>query len=157
MTFVYELSMNMVWLAAAIILLIVEGLAPGLVSIWFALGALAAMVSAMLGAPLWLQLVWFALVSVVSLILTRPLAKRYVNARAVRTNADMAIGQDCLVTEDIDNVLGTGAVSVGGKIWTARMARPDGKAKKGELVRAVRIEGVKLIVEQVREKQEVKA
>ena len=50
-----------------------------------------------------------------------------------------------------------GAVSVGGKIWTARMARPDGKAKKGELVRAVRIEGVKLIVEQVREKQEVKA
>ncbi len=127
LTFVYELSMNMVWLAAAIILLIVEGLAPGLVSIWFALGALAAMVSAMLGAPLWLQLVWFALVSVVSLILTRPLAKRYVNARAVRTNADMAIGQDCVVTEAIDNVLGRGAVSVGG-----------------------RIEGVKLIVEKIK-------
>ena len=130
MTFVYELSMNMVWLAAAIILLIVEGLAPGLVSIWFALGALAAMVSAMLGAPLWLQLVWFALVSVVSLILTRPLAKRYVNARAVRTNADMAIGQDCVVTEAIDNVLGRGAVSVGGKIWTARMCEADGKAER---------------------------
>ena len=148
MTFVYELSMNMVWLAAAIILLIVEGLAPGLVSIWFALGALAAMVSAMLGAPLWLQLVWFALVSVVSLILTRPLAKRYVNARAVRTNADMAIGQDCVVTEEIDNVLGTGAVKVGGRTWTARMNTPDGKAKKGEVLRAVRIEGVKLIVEE---------
>ena len=147
MTFVYELSMNMVWLAAAIILLIVEGLAPGLVSIWFALGALAAMVSAMLGAPLWLQLVWFALVSVVSLILTRPLAKRYVNARAVRTNADMAIGQDCVVTEAIDNVLGRGAVSVGGKIWTARMREADGKAEKGAVLRVVRIEGVKLIVE----------
>lgn len=150
MTFVYELSMNMVWLAAAIILLIVEGLAPGLVSIWFALGALAAMVSAMLGAPLWLQLVWFALVSVVSLILTRPLAKRYVNARAVRTNADMAIGQDCVVTEAIDNVLGRGAVSVGGKIWTARMREADGKAEKGAVLRVVRIEGVKLIVEKIK-------
>ena len=150
MTFVYELSMNMVWLAAAIILLIVEGLAPGLVSIWFALGALAAMVSAMLGAPLWLQLVWFALVSVVSLILTRPLAKRYVNARAVRTNADMAIGQDCVVTEAIDNVLGRGAVSVGGKIWTARMTEADGKAGKGDVLRVVRIEGVKLIVEKIK-------
>lgn len=150
MTFVYELSMNMVWLAAAIILLIVEGLAPGLVSIWFALGALAAMVSAMLGAPLWLQLVWFALVSVVSLILTRPLAKRYVNARAVRTNADMAIGQDCVVTEAIDNVLGRGAVSVGGKIWTARMREADGKAEKGAVLRVVRIEGVKLIVEKTK-------
>ena len=147
LTFVYELSMNMVWLAAAIILLIVEGLAPGLVSIWFALGALAAMISSMLGAPLWLQLVWFALVSVVSLILTRPLAKKYVNARAVRTNADMAIGQDCVVTEAIDNVLGQGAVSVGGKIWTARMRDADGKAEKGAVLRVVRIEGVKLIVE----------
>ena len=150
LTFVYELSMNMVWLAAAIILLIVEGLAPGLVSIWFALGALAAMVSAMLGAPLWLQLVWFALVSVVSLILTRPLAKKYVNARAVRTNADMAIGEDCVVTEAIDNVLGRGAVSVGGKIWTARMREADGKAEKGAVLRVVRIEGVKLIVEKIK-------
>ena len=152
-----QISMTAIWLAAMIALLIVEALAPGLVSIWFALGALAAMIASMLGAPLWLQIVWFLLVSVVTLLLTRPLARKYVNSRAVRTNADMAIGQDCLVTEDIDNVLGTGAVSVGGKIWTARMARPDGKARKGELVRAVRIEGVKLIVEQVREKQEVKA
>ncbi len=148
-TVMYELNMTMIWLAAAIILLIVEGLAPGLVSIWFALGALAAMVSAMLGAPLWLQLVWFALISVVSLLLTRPLAKKYVNARAVRTNADMAIGQECVVTEDIDNVLGRGAVSVGGKIWTARMRDADGKARKGEVLRVLRIEGVKLIVEKI--------
>ena len=93
---------------------------------------------------------WFALVSVVSLILTRPLAKRYVNARAVRTNADMAIGQDCVVTEAIDNVLGRGAVSVGGKIWTARMREADGKAEKGAVLRVVRIEGVKLIVEKIK-------
>ena len=145
------LSMNMtaVWLVAMIVLLIVEGMAPGLVSIWFALGALAAMISAMLKAPLWLQVVWFVAVSALSLLLTRPLAKKYVNAHTTATNADMAIGRDCVVTEEIDNIRGTGAVTVGGKIWTARMASPDGKAAKGETLRVLRIEGVKLIVEEI--------
>ena len=153
----FPVSMTLVWLAAMIALLIVEGLAPGLVSIWFALGALAAMISSMLSAPLWLLVGWFFLVSIVSLALTRPIARKYVNGRAVHTNADMAIGQDCVVTEEIDNVRGTGAVSVGGKIWTARMADPDGRAAKGAVLRAVRIEGVKLIVEEKRENMEVHA
>ena len=146
-----SMSMNMtaVWLVAMIVLLIVEGMAPGLVSIWFALGALAAMISAMLKAPLWLQVVWFVAVSALSLLLTRPLAKKYVNAHTTATNADMAIGRDCVVTEEIDNIRGTGAVTVGGKIWTARMASPDGKAAKGETLRVLRIEGVKLIVEEI--------
>ena len=147
--------MTLVWLAATIVLLIIEGLAPGLVSIWYALGALAAMISAMLKAPIWLQVVWFLVVSAVSLLLTRPLARKYVNSRTVPTNADMAVGQDCVVTEAIDNVLGTGAVSVGGKVWTARMLTADGKAPKGAVLRVVRIEGVKLIVEEKHEKQEV--
>jgi len=150
----FQMNMTFAWLAATIVLLIVEGLAPGLVSIWFALGALAAMIASMLGAPLWLQGLWFLIVSVVTLLLTRPLARKLVNARATRTNADMAIGCDCVVTERIDNVRGTGAVSVGGKIWTARMDTPDGRADRGEIVRAVRIEGVKLIVEK---KEEVHA
>ena len=145
---VFHVSMTTIWLAAAIVLLIVEGMAPGLVSIWFALGALAAMISSMLDAPLWLQFAWFAAVSVASLLLTRPLAKKYVNGRAVPTNADMAIGQDCVVTEAIDNIRGVGAVSVGGKIWTARMAELDGKAPRGAVLRVLRIEGVKLIVEE---------
>ena len=157
MTAVFQVSMNFVWFCAMVALLIVEALVPGLVSIWFALGALAALISSMLGAPIWLQIVWFFLVSIVSLVLTRPLAKRYVNARSVRTNADMAIGQDCVVTETIDNVRGTGAVSVGGKIWTARMVSPDGHAEKGAVLRAVRIEGVKLIVEEICENKEVHA
>ncbi|MBR7073915.1 MAG: NfeD family protein [Oscillospiraceae bacterium] len=152
-----QISMTVVWLTAVIVLLIVEAMVPGLVSIWFALGALAAMISSMLSAPLWLQVGWFFLVSIVSLALTRPIARKYVNGRAVHTNADMAIGQDCVVTEEIDNVRGTGAVSVGGKIWTARMADPDGRAAKGAVLRAVRIEGVKLIVEEKRENMEVHA
>ena len=152
-----SISMTVVWLTAMIALLIVEAMVPGLVSIWFALGALAAMISSMLSAPLWLQVGWFFLVSIVSLALTRPIARKYVNGRAVHTNADMAIGQDCVVTEEIDNVRGTGAVSVGGKIWTARLADPNGRAGKGAVLRVVRIEGVKLIVEEKHENMEVHA
>ena len=149
MPLIYEpVSVNMpaVWLVLMIILLVIEGVVPGLVSIWFALGALAALLSAIVGAPLWLQIVWFLLISVVSLILTRPLAKKYVNSRITPTNADMLIGQECVVTEAIDNVMGLGAVTVGGKVWTARTENPDIKADVGQTMTVVRIEGVKLIV-----------
>lgn len=139
-------SMTAVWLVAMIVLLIIEGIVPGLVSIWFAIGAFAAMISAILGAPLWLQVLWFFAVSILTLCLTRPFAKKYVNSRATPTNADMLIGKECVVTEAIDNVLGTGAVTVGGKVWTARTEEPDGKAETGKVMIVVKIEGVKLIV-----------
>ena len=138
--------MTAVWLVAMIVLLIIEGIVPGLVSIWFAIGAFAAMISAILGAPLWLQVLWFFAVSILTLCLTRPFAKKYVNSRATPTNADMLIGKECVVTEAIDNVLGTGAVTVDGKVWTARTEEPDGKAETGKVMTVVRIEGVKLIV-----------
>ena len=141
-----EFSMTAVWLVAMIVLLIIEGIVPGLVSIWFAIGAFAAMISAILGAPLWLQVLWFVAVSILTLCLTRPFAKKYVNSRATPTNADMLIGKECVVTEEIDNVLGTGAVTVGGKVWTARTEEPDGKAETGKVMTVVRIDGVKLIV-----------
>ena len=139
-------SMTAVWLVAMIVLLIIEGIVPGLVSIWFAIGTFAAMISAILGAPLWLQVLWFFAVSILTLCLTRPFAKKYVNSRATPTNADMLIGKECVVTEEIDNVLGTGAVTVGGKVWTARTEEPDGKAETGKVMTVVRIDGVKLIV-----------
>lgn len=141
-----SVNMTVVWLVAMIVLLVIEGLVPGLVSIWFAAGALVAMIAALFGAPFWLQLVWFLVVSIALLALTRPLAKKYVNARTTPTNADRIIGKDCVVTEEIDNLRGTGAVSVDGKVWTARLERVDGKAPAGSIVKAVRIEGVRLIV-----------
>ena len=139
-------SMTAVWLVAMIVLLIIEGIVPGLVSIWFAIGAFAAMISAILGAPLWLQVLWFFAVSILTLCLTRPFAKKYVNSRATPTNADMLIGKECVVRESIDNVLGAGAVSVDGKVWTARTENDDIKVPEGSRAVVVRIEGVKLIV-----------
>ena len=141
------IQMPVLWLVAMVVLLVVEAAVPGLVSIWFALGALAALISSLFHAPVWLQLVWFLLVSVVSLILTRPLVKKYVNSRTTPTNADMVIGKDAVVTEAIDNLHARGAVLLDGKTWTARMDREDETAVTGETVRVLRIEGVKLIVE----------
>ena len=139
-------GMATVWVVLMIGFLIVEGVAPGLVSIWFALGALAALSSALLGAQVWLQALWFVLVSVLALVATRPLAKKYVNSRTQATNADMLIGQECIVTETIDKLRGTGAVSVAGKVWTARTDEPEKIIEEGTVAVVERIEGVKLIV-----------
>ncbi len=148
MTYIAGSMVNMpaVWLIAVVALLIIEGLAPGLVSIWFALGALAALLAALTGAPLWLQLLWFVVVSIAALCFTRPLAKKYINAKAVPTNADMLVGKECIVKETVDNIAGTGAVAVDGKVWSARMADEAKRAAPGEVVSVQRIEGVKLIV-----------
>ena len=136
-----NVSMAVVWLIAMAVFLIVEGIVPGLVSIWFALGALAALIAAMVGAPLWLQLVWFVLVSIAALALTRPLARKYVNGRVTPTNADRILGRECVVREAIDNLRGTGAVAVDGKVWTARMLKDNETAREGAIVVARRIAG----------------
>ena len=140
-------STSVFWLAAMIILLVVEGAVPGLVSIWFALGALAAMISAFFDAPFWLQLLWFVVVSVAALCLTRPIVKKYVNAKVQPTNADALIGKECVVTESIDNINGSGAVKISGQIWTARSADDSVTIEQGQVVRVKEIQGVKLIVE----------
>ena len=139
-------GMTAVWVVLMIGFLVVEGIAPGLVSIWFALGALAALISALLGAQVWLQAVWFIVISVLALVITRPLAKKYVTSRTQATNADMLIGQECIVTETINKLHGTGAVSVAGKVWTARADDPERIIEKGSVAVIERIEGVKLIV-----------
>ena len=139
-------GMTAVWVVLMVGFLVVEGIAPGLVSIWFALGALAALIASLLGAQVWLQAVWFVVISVVALVATRPLAKKYVNSRTQATNADMLIGQECIVTETIDKLHGTGAVSVAGKVWTARTDEPETIIEKGSVAVIERIEGVKLIV-----------
>lgn len=143
------MEMTVVWLIAMIVLLVVEGIVPGLVSIWFALGALAALISALLHAPLWLQIVWFLVVSIAALWFTRPLAKKYVNAKTQPTNADILIGKECIVEEKIDNIRGSGAVAVDGKVWTARTEDDGMTAEEGARARVVRIEGVKLIVKPI--------
>ena len=136
------------WIAAILLFLVVEAATAGLSSIWFALGGLAALLTAWLRGPIWLQVVWFLAVSVTALLLTRPLARKYVNAEKEPTNADRAIGRIGIVTETIDNIAASGAVKLDGQVWTARSA-DDEVIAMGEQVEAREIRGVKLIVKKI--------
>ena len=146
----YYIAANMAvfWVVMIVLFLVIEALTAGLATIWFAAGALAALVAQLFGAQIWLQVVWFVVISVVTLISTRPLVKKYVTPKIQATNADMTNGMEALVTEAIDNVAGEGAVAVAGKVWTAR-SQSGAPIPLGTLVRGVRIEGVKLYVEPV--------
>ena len=142
--------MNLVWAIAIVVFAVLEAVTVGLASIWFAVGALAALIFSVLGAGLWLQIIAFVVVSAAALILTRPLVSKYVNSRSQPTNADRLIGTKCIVTEKIDNLASTGTVNANGKLWTARSS--DGSVIDAEsLVKVEKIEGVKLIVTSVSE------
>ena len=92
------------------------------------------------------QIVLFLLVSAVCLLAVRPLARKHLNNRVEATNADRVIGAEARVTEEINDLAATGAVSIGGGVWTARSGN-DTVIPVGTLVRVLRIEGVKVYVE----------
>lgn len=140
-------TFSIFWLVAVIVLGVVEAATVSLVSVWFAVGALAALISSLFGGPLWLQLLLFFVVTAITLVFTKPLVKKYFNKDSHDpTNVDMVIGKLANVTENIDNIAGTGAVKCLGKEWSAR-------SRTGELIpvdtvtRVVEIDGVKLIVD----------
>ena len=139
-------NMSIVWLVLMVLLFIIEAATAGLTVIWFALGALAALIAALFGAQIWLQVLWFLVVSIATLGFTRPLALTYLNGRSVATSADRVVGMEGVVCEDIDNLAGTGAVKLDGKEWTARSAS-GANIPSGSVVKVHRIEGVKLIVD----------
>ena len=137
-----------IWLGITVVAAIVEAAVPALVSVWFVPGGLAALVASLFGAPLWLQVALFLVVSGAALILTRPLVKRIQSRKTISTNADMVLGKTALVTEEINNLLGAGRVTGLGNSWSARSADPESVIPSGEKVIVEKIEGVKLIVHQ---------
>ncbi|MCR5484965.1 MAG: NfeD family protein [Clostridiales bacterium] len=138
-------SMLYVWIVLLVVLIIVEAATAQMVTIWFAVGALAALLANIFGAELWLQFALFAVVSAISLALTRPIVKKMTKRSVKPTNADRAIGQDAVVLETINNLESTGQASVNGAVWTARSS-DNSVIEKGETVTVDRIEGVKIIV-----------
>lgn len=142
--------LKLIWLGLLVLFTIGEAVSVGLTSIWFAAGALVALVVALLGGPLWLQIVLFIVVSALCLLAIRPLAQKHLNSKVEPTNADRVIGSEAKVTETIDNLQGTGSVNIGGIVWTARSENDD-PIPAGTLVRVLRIEGVKVYVEEVKE------
>ena len=141
-----------IWLAALVILLLAEALTLGLTTIWFAGGALIALIAALVGANVWVQLGIFLAVSLLLLIFTRPAALRYMNKSTLKTNVDSLAGEVGVVSERIDNLEATGKVKLNDVLWTARSE--DGTViEEGAVVEISRVEGVKLIVKMKEEEK----
>ena len=134
---------TMIWVAVIVIAAILEGMSAQLISIWFVGGGIAGMMAQLCGAPVWLLIA--AVVTLVLLLATRPLVKKFLQNKETHTNADRVVGQTAVVTEDIDNLAAHGRVEVLGNDWAARSTE-NVRIQKGTKVQVVRIEGVKLIV-----------
>lgn len=133
------------WIVFLVAFIITEAATAQLVTIWFAAGALAALIADVLHASVLVQWIVFVSVSAVALIATRPLVKKFKKVPHQATNADRIIGQTAVVTEDIDNIAAKGRVQAGGMSWSARSENGE-KIQSGETVTVERIDGVKLIV-----------
>ena len=134
------------WLILFVVLLIIEIFTMGLTTVWFAGGALVAFILAFAGLGLPVQIIVFLLVSILLLVLTRPIAIKFFNQERQKTNADRLIGQRAVVLETIDTLHGTGRVEVNGMEWSAKVEDPTAVIEAGTVVSIEGIQGVKLIV-----------
>lgn len=138
-------TMYIIWAVAIVVFGILEGITAQLVSIWFVFGAIAGLVAAFCHAPITIQVAVFVLVTIITLIATRPIVKKKINTQIQPTNADRCIGQDGVVIEEINNLEPTGQVKADGKVWTAR-SFDQSIIPEGTVVTIEKIDGVKLIV-----------
>lgn len=139
-----------IWAVLVVVFVVLEANTVQLISIWLGLGALAALVPALLNMPFPVQAAVFIIVAGVCLIFTRPFVKNILSVRKVSTNADKAIGAVGLVTETIDNALDSGRVTVDGVSWRARSEK-NTALEAGSRVRVLRIEGVTVFVQPMNE------
>ncbi len=134
------------WLILLIVLVGIEMGTMGLTTIWFAGGALIAIVAALFHAPMIVQIVLFFLVALALLIFTRPVAVRYFNRERTKTNVESIVGKQAIVTEEIDNLRAVGKVTVSGQEWSARNAEGSKTIETGKVVTVAAVSGVKLMV-----------
>ena len=134
----------MIWLVLTLVFLVIEGSTVNLVTIWFAFGSLAAFISSYFIDNIWIQCIIFIVVSIISLIITKPILKKYFVSKNEKTNFDRIIGMTGLVTKSIEKHE-NGRVKVDGKDW---MAISNKEIEKGEEVEVLKIDGVKIIVKE---------
>ena len=137
--------MTYVWGVSAIILLLIEALTAQLVSIWFFVGAIGALVASFFTDSIIIQIIVFIILSMLVLIILRPLLKKLISFKKEDTNIGRYIGKKAFVLSEINNDLGIGQVNVNGSLWGARSI-DDSIIKEGEMVRVESINGVKLNV-----------
>ena len=145
---------TMLWLVLLVVFFLAETATVSVVSLWFAAGALVALLASVLHAPFWLQGLAFFVVSVALLLALRPIVKRFFTPRITRTNVDAVLGTQGIVLLKVDNLQATGTVKLGGMDWTARSTSGE-PIPEGTTVKVDKVEGVKVFVSPVTVKQTV--
>lgn len=142
------MGLTTIWLIVLVACILIEIATMGLVTIWFAGGALVAAIVAALGGKLWLQIGVFLVVSLLLLFLTRPIAVKYFNKDRIKTNVESLIGRQAIVISEINNLQGIGQVTVNGQEWSARSVNEEKELPVGTVVVVRAVSGVKLMVEE---------
>ncbi len=138
--------MPFVWLILAVVLGVIEAVTVSLISVWFAIGSLVAIIPAYFGVPLWGQILVFLVFSAIAFAFTKRFFKDVVKVKKQPTNSDSLIGTDGIVTAEINNLEGCGKVYISGLTWSAKSY--DGETiPEGAVVTAKKIEGATLIIE----------
>lgn len=140
-----------IWLVIAVVLGVVESLTVSLITIWLAIGAVGAAITAAFGGSLFVQLAVFIVISGILLFLTRPLARKFAVQKKAATNADRLLGEEGQVIIAIDPVENKGQVKIKGQIWSAT-AENGKEINVDEKVVVVRIEGVRAIVKRIEQR-----
>jgi membrane protein implicated in regulation of membrane protease activity len=135
----------LVWLIIAFILAVIEAFSLGLTTIWFAGGAVVAVVAALLGVSVPLQVVIFVVVSILLLVLTRPWAMKHFKSKLESTNIDAVIGKEAMVTKEI-SPFSAGEAKLNGLTWVALATDKNMTIAAETAVKVDAVEGVKLIV-----------
>lgn len=136
---------SIIWLVIFLVLLVIEIFTLGLTTIWFAIGAIAAYIATLADANYVVQITLFLVISLITLIATRPLAVKYFNKSAIKTNVEGIIGKQVVITQRIADKTATGKAMLDGEVWMARSI--DGQElNEGENAQIVAVEGVKLML-----------
>ena len=141
--------MEYVWIAVLVLSLVSEALTTDLVAVWFFPSSLVAVILAVCGVPWYVQLPAFLVIGIALIIATRPLCKRWLDGKRVKTGTELLLGQTVLVTEEICNMEERGEVKLNGLFWSARAEDPAMIIAVGTQVSVLDIQGVKVIVRPV--------
>lgn len=143
-----QISSMFIWVALFVVFVVGEIVSLGITSIWFAGGALAGFVTSIFTDIFWVQFGVFAVVSLILLFVTRPIALKHFNSKNLaKTNVEAIVGEKAVVKEEIDNINGKGVVSIAGIEWTARAENNEKIIAVGEKVVVKSVKGVTVIVD----------
>ena len=136
---------SILWFVLLVVFLLAEASTVTVVSLWFAAGALAALIISFLSGPLWLQFAVFVAVSVLLLWMLRPIIRKHFKPRVTATNIDAVIGKEGMIILPVNNMMAQGKLMLDGMEWSARSSSGE-EIPENTRVRIDRVEGVKLFV-----------